>query len=99
MYIKPIAAAYRPTYWIALGEEINAIPTYILMILAHVKNHEDVLIFFAFLFKCLFEKAESVKPGQLSLGFPDNATPEPSYPAVGGGGSLLSLFDIFNIIL
>jgi hypothetical protein len=78
---------------------MKAIPTYILIILAQVKNHDDVRYFFAFLLRCLFEKAESVYPGQLSLGLPDKAALEPapdppSKPLVAGGGSLLSLFDI-----
>ena len=69
MYIKPIIAPYKPTYDIALGVDINAIPTYILIKFAIVIIHGEVLVFFVFLLRCFYENFESVKPGQLSLGF------------------------------
>ena len=55
-----MAAAYKPTCSIAFGDDINAIPTYILIIFAQVRNHDDVLFFLFLLSRCLYEKAESV---------------------------------------
>ena len=86
MYIKPIAAPYIPTCYIALAVDIEATPTYNFIKFAIVITHGEVRNLLFFLLRCLFENAESVYPGQLSLGFPLGAF------TLTGGGSLL--FDI-----
>ena len=50
-----------------LGTDMNAIPRYILMMLAAVRYQGDARAFFALSVKCLVEKFESVNEGHLSL--------------------------------
>jgi hypothetical protein len=67
--MKPMPAPIRPAYATACGTAINAMPTYILIILAAVSSQFVVLTFFVSGVKCLSENYEFVYFGHLSDGF------------------------------
>jgi hypothetical protein len=66
--IKPIIEPIRPAYETAFGVDINDMPIYILVTLAAVKYHFDVLFYLYSGVKCLSENFESVNAVHLSLG-------------------------------
>lgn len=66
--MKPMPAPIRPAYAIACGTAINAMPTYILIILAAVSSQFVVLTFLDSGVRCLSENSELVYLGHLSDG-------------------------------
>jgi hypothetical protein len=46
MYTNPMMAPYKPASEIDLGTDINAIPKYIFITLAAVRNQGELLLFF-----------------------------------------------------